>query len=51
MVAAAADSEAKPCTGARRIILTPRVLMMRQPPAEVPKAMAEAHRNTTHMGT
>lgn len=51
MTAAADVSAANPCTGSRRMILWPIVLMIRQPPADVPAAIATAHASTTHDGT
>src|SRR3954469_10535013 len=42
---------AKPCNGEMRMIFEPMVLMMRLPPAMVPRAIALAHAITTQYGT
>ena len=44
-------SAANPCSGVMRMILLPIVLMMRCPPADVPRAIAAAHATMTHVGT
>src|SRR6266852_1520368 len=41
----------RPVAGSNLIMLQPRVRMIRQPPAYVPKAMVTADRTTTHRGT
>src|SRR5919202_5844851 len=42
---------ANPWAGSILMIRLPIVLMMRQPPAYVPGAIADAAANTTHLGT
>ena len=44
-------SALKPSTGRSFVILVPMVLTIRQPPANVPKAMAACADNMTHNGT
>src|SRR5271170_7919536 len=51
MVMAALVSAAKPWMGLRSMILVPIVLMMRRPPAAVPRAMAVAQARITQRGT
>src|SRR5678810_522154 len=51
IVAVPAISAATPCSGAMRMIFEPMVLMMRLPPAAVPKAIATAHPSMTQKGT
>ena len=48
---AAADSAANPRGGSRCTMRRPRVRMIRQPPAQVPAARAQATRMMTHSGT
>src|SRR6266576_175823 len=50
MIVAAVVSAAKPWTGSSLTTRWPIVLMMRQPPAAVPKEMAVAARTITHSG-
>jgi hypothetical protein len=50
ITAAAPVSAAKPFTGTRRAMLTPMVLIIFQPPTEVPKAIARAQVVITHRG-
>src|SRR5579871_5892055 len=50
MTILAETSAAKPCTGSRRMMRCPIVLMMRQPPAEVPNAIAVAQAMMTQSG-
>ena len=50
MTAAPEVSAANPCTGWRHRTFRPTVLMIRQPPAAVPSAMAAAHAATTQNG-
>ena len=51
MTVAAVVSAAKPWTGFSFTTLVPMVLMIRQPPAAVPRLMAEAATRMTHSGT
>ena len=51
ITAAALVSAAKPLTGAKRAIFMPMVLIILQPPKEVPKAMAKAQVTFTQRGT
>src|SRR5215213_8721983 len=51
MTVAATSSEEKPCGGRTSVTLVPSVLMIRQPPAYVPRAIAAPQANTTHFGT
>src|SRR5690349_20004157 len=44
-------SAAKPTSGVMRMIFVRIVLMMRLPPAIVPKPIAAAHAKITHVGT
>jgi hypothetical protein len=46
-----APCAAKPWAGSILMIRVPIVRMMRQPPAYVPSAIAEAAETTTHVGT
>src|SRR3954470_14278557 len=48
---AATSSEEKPCGGRTSVTLVPSVLMIRQPPAKVPSAIATPHETMTHVGT
>src|SRR4051794_41325025 len=50
-VAAAADSAATPPDGCSFVIREPRVWTTRQPPDNVPRAMAVWADSTTHRGT
>src|SRR3989338_237922 len=50
-VAAAAASAQKPPAGLSSVIFIPIVLMIRQPPAMVPRAMARWQIKATHRGT
>ena len=51
MTVAAVVSAANPCTGSSFTTLVPMVLMIRQPPAAVPRLMAVAAVRITHSGT
>src|SRR5208283_1946029 len=46
-----ADSAAKPLIGFNLMILCPMVFIIRQPPADVPSAMAAAQATITQVGT
>ena len=50
MTVAAVVSAAKPCTGSSFTTFVPNVLMIRQPPAAVPRLIAR-RRQITHSGT
>ena len=50
-MAADVISTAKPLIGCSFTIFPPRVLMIRHPPADVPKAIIAAHENLTQKGT
>jgi hypothetical protein len=51
MTDAATVSEPKPCGGGTSTTFVPSVLMMRQPPTYVPRAIAVAQLAITHVGT
>src|SRR4051794_17575069 len=48
---AATSSDAKPWGGRTSVTFVPSVLMIRQPPAYVPSAIASPHETTTQVGT
>ena len=50
-MAALDDSAEKPCGDSTVVIRLPIVLMMRQPPVAVPRAIAVAQMSLTHSGT